>query len=42
MQAFFEIPGLNVYIQIFVTLISIGVYFRSTRNKIRKDQPLRS
>jgi len=37
MQAFFEIPGLNVYIQIFVTLISIGVYFPSTRNKIRKE-----
>jgi len=37
MQAFYEIPGLNVYIQIFVTLISISVHLLSTRHKIRKE-----
>ena len=37
MQAFYEIPGLNVYIQIAVTLISISVHLFSTRNKIRTE-----
>ena len=37
MQAFFEISGLNIYIQIVVTLISIGVHLFLTRNKERKE-----
>ncbi len=35
MSAFFEIPGLNVYLQIIVTLISIFVHLLATRNKPR-------
>ena len=37
MRAFFEISGLNVYIQIAVTLISIGVHLWRTRNIERKE-----
>ena len=37
MQAFYEIPGLNVYIQIIVTIISISVHLFNTRNKERKE-----
>ncbi len=37
MRAFFEISGLNVYIQIVVTLISIGVHLYRTRNVERKE-----
>ncbi len=37
MRAFFEISGLNIYIQIVVTLISIGVHLFATRNKERKE-----
>ncbi|HSM72626.1 MAG TPA: DUF6790 family protein, partial [Anaerolineales bacterium] len=37
MQAFYEIPGLNVYIQIVVTIISIGVHLFNTRDRERKE-----
>ena len=37
MQAFYEISGLNVYIQIAVTLISIGVHLFRTRNQPRRE-----
>jgi len=37
MQAFYEIPGLNVYMQIIVTIISAGVHLFNTRNKERKE-----
>ena len=37
MRAFFEISGLNIYIQIAVTIISISVHLISTRNKERKE-----
>lgn len=40
MRAFFEISGLNVYIQIAVTIISIAVHLMSTRNKGRKETVL--
>ena len=33
MRNLFEIPGLNVYLQIAVTIISITVHLLSTRNK---------
>ena len=37
MQVFYEISGLNVYIQIVVTIISISVHLYNTRNKERKE-----
>ena len=37
MQVFYEISGLNVYIQIVVTIISISVHLLNTRNKERKE-----
>ena len=37
MEAFFEVSGLNVYLQIAVTLISITVHLLATRNKQRKE-----
>ncbi len=37
MNKFFEIPGLNIYIQLAVTLISISVHLLATRNKSRKE-----
>lgn len=37
MRAFFEISGLNVYIQIAVTLISIGAHLWRTRNIERQE-----
>lgn len=37
MNKFFEIPGLNIYIQLAVTLISICVHLLATRNKPRKE-----
>jgi len=37
MQAFFEISGLNIYLQIAVTLISIGIHLLATRNKNRTE-----
>jgi len=37
MQAFFEIPGLNVYIQIVVTVISIISRRIATRNQLRES-----
>ena len=37
MRAFFEISGLNVYIQIVVTIISIGVHLYRRRNIERKE-----
>jgi hypothetical protein len=40
MSAFFEISGLNVYIQIIVTIISITVHLFATRNKNRAESPL--
>lgn len=40
MNAFFEISGLNVYIQIIVTLVSIAVHLFATRNKNRAESAL--
>lgn len=40
MQAFFNIPGLNVYIQIIVTIISISVLLFKSRNKVRKESTI--
>jgi hypothetical protein len=40
MQAFYEIPGLNVYIQLVVTIISISVHLFNTRNAERKESVL--
>ena len=40
MNAFFEIPGLNIYIQIAVTIISIAVHLFSTRSRARKETAL--
>jgi len=37
MRAFFEISGLNIYIQIAVTIISITATLIATRNKERKE-----
>lgn len=37
MRAFFEISGLNIYIQIAVTLISIGIHLWRTRGSGRKE-----
>ncbi len=37
MNAFFEISGLNIYLQIAVTIISITVHLIITRNKKRSD-----
>ena len=40
MSAFFEISGLNVYIQITVTIISIAGHLLGTRNKEQKESLL--
>lgn len=40
MSAFFEISGLNIYIQIVVTIVSIAVHLLATRNKERKETVL--
>lgn len=40
MRAFFEISGLNIYIQVVVTIISIAVHLLTTRNKARKESVL--
>jgi len=37
MKMFYEISGLNVYIQIVVTIISISVHLFNTRNKERQE-----
>ncbi len=37
MQPFFEISGLNVYLQIIVTVISISMHLYFTRNKNRQE-----
>lgn len=37
MRAFFEISGLNIYMQIVVTLISIGIHLLRTRNIERNE-----
>lgn len=37
MQTFFKVPGLNIYMQIVVTLISIGIHHLRTRNIARKE-----
>jgi hypothetical protein len=37
MSAFFEISGLNIYIQIVVTIISIGVHILRTRHGGREE-----
>lgn len=37
MRAFFEISGLNIYLQIIVTLISLGAHLLATRNKERVE-----
>jgi len=40
MRAFFEISGLNIYIQVIATIISIGVHLVVTRDKDRKETAL--
>lgn len=40
MRAFFEISGLNIYIQVVLTIISIAVHLLTTRNKARKESVL--
>lgn len=40
MNVFFEISGLNIYIQIVVTIISIAVHMLRTRNSERKETNL--
>ena len=40
MRAFFEISGLNLYIQLAVTIISISLHLFNTRNKERKESVL--
>lgn len=40
MSAFFEISGLNVYIQIATTIISIAIHLFITRNKKRTETTL--
>jgi hypothetical protein len=40
MNVFFEISGLNIYIQIAVTIISIAVHLLRTRNSKRKETTL--
>jgi hypothetical protein len=40
MRAFFEISGLNIYIQIIVTIVSIVVHLLATRGKQRKETVL--
>lgn len=40
MQAFYEIPGLNVYMQVIVTIISAGVHLFNTRNKERTESTI--
>lgn len=37
MNAFFEISGLNIYLQIIVTIVSIIIHFIRTRNKNRME-----
>ncbi len=37
MRAFFEISGLNIYIQIIVTIISIAAHLFLTRKRKRKE-----
>jgi len=37
MNVFFEIPGLNIYLQIVVTLVSIAVHLLLTRSKERPE-----
>jgi hypothetical protein len=40
MSAFYEISGLNIYIQLVVTFISIGIHLFATRVKPRKESVL--
>ena len=40
MNAFFEISGLNIYIQIFVTILSIVAHLFVNRNKERRETVL--
>lgn len=40
MQAFFEVSGLNIYLQIIVTVISISIHLLATRNKPGKESNL--
>lgn len=40
MSALYEISGLNVYIQIVVTIISIALHLFNTRNKERRETVL--
>jgi len=37
MRAFFEISGLNIYIQIFVTILSISIHLLRTKKESRKE-----
>lgn len=37
MRAFYDIPGLNVYIQLAVTIISIAIHLIRQRNKKRRE-----
>jgi hypothetical protein len=37
MRVFFEVPGLNIYLQIAVTIVSIGVHLLATNNRRREE-----
>lgn len=37
MRALFEIPGLNIYMQLVTTVVSISIHLVATRNKDRKE-----
>jgi hypothetical protein len=37
MSALFKISGFNIYLQVFVTIVSIAVHFYRTRGKPRKE-----
>ena len=37
MEKLYEIPGLNIYMQVIVTIISAGLHLFNTRNKERKE-----
>jgi len=40
MAALFEIPGMNVYIQVAVTIASIGIHLFNTRGKGRNESTI--
>jgi len=41
MRAYFEIPGLNVYIQLAVTFVSIAIHLINQRNRKHKEKTIK-